>query len=127
MAAIVHLDTHIAIWLHSKDMDRFSKKALAFIGENELVISPMVMLELQYLSEIDKLAFKPNEIFDHLQNEIGLSLDNQDFGQIISESMRFSWTRDPFDRIITASASLGHAPLITADKLIRKHYKHSVW
>jgi PIN domain nuclease of toxin-antitoxin system len=37
------------------------------------------------------------------------------------------WTRDPFDRIIVAQATLKHSPLITKDETLRKHYKHCIW
>lgn len=38
-----------------------------------------------------------------------------------------SWTRDPFDRLISAHAIVANAPLITADETIRKHLSLAVW
>jgi PIN domain nuclease of toxin-antitoxin system len=39
----------------------------------------------------------------------------------------FTWTRDPFDRIITAQDMVSHAPLITKDGAILSHYKRAIW
>lgn len=48
----------------------------------------------------------------------------------ISEAMRISWTRDPFDRIITAAAMIHQAPLLTKDEMIKQalflyHLQHN--
>ena len=49
------------------------------------------------------------------------------FEAVIAEANRLSWTRDPFDRIITAHASLQKAPLLTKDTTISSHYKKAFW
>ncbi len=38
-----------------------------------------------------------------------------------------SWTRDPFDRLISAHAIVANAPLVTADETIREHLPLAVW
>ena len=38
-----------------------------------------------------------------------------------------SWTRDPFDRMITAHALSFSAMLCTRDGTIREHYQHAFW
>ena len=35
-----------------------------------------------------------------------------------------SWTRDPFDRVITAQAALEQDRLITKDRVILEKYEH---
>ena len=40
---------------------------------------------------------------------------------------QLSWTRDPFDRVITAQSAIDRNRLITKDKIIRDHYEHAVW
>jgi PIN domain nuclease of toxin-antitoxin system len=37
------------------------------------------------------------------------------------------WTRDPFDRLITAQAALGESTLLTKDDTIRTNYANAVW
>lgn len=39
----------------------------------------------------------------------------------------FTWTRDPFDRTITAQAARVGAFLLTRDETIRRHYAAAVW
>jgi PIN domain nuclease of toxin-antitoxin system len=38
-----------------------------------------------------------------------------------------SWTRDPFDRLISAHAIVANAPLITADETIRANLSLAIW
>jgi PIN domain nuclease of toxin-antitoxin system len=54
----VYLDTHVLVWLFSGDMDNFSPKAIDLIENRELLVSPMVLLELEYLHEIGRLNYK---------------------------------------------------------------------
>ena len=37
------------------------------------------------------------------------------------------WTRDPFDRLITAQAALDDSPLLTKDDTIHTYYPEAVW
>jgi PIN domain nuclease of toxin-antitoxin system len=37
------------------------------------------------------------------------------------------WTRDPFDRLITAQAAVGSDVLITKDATITANYPRAVW
>jgi len=41
--------------------------------------------------------------------------------------MRITWTRDPFDRIITATAAMHNAMLLTKDEQIRQEYDRALW
>jgi len=49
------------------------------------------------------------------------------FEAVVAESLALIWTRDPFDRLIVATAALNQAPLITRDRRIQEHYARSVW
>ena len=124
---MVYLDTHLVLWLYAGSLDLISKKVLQMLDEEELYISPIVELELQYLNEIKKTKKSSFEITDALHKEINLKICAKDFSSIIKESLRMHWTRDPFDRIIVAHASLNANTLITKDDAMRVHYKHAVW
>ena len=50
-AAVIYLDTHILVWLYGGMVDLLSEKAKTLIESEDLVISPLVELELQYLFE----------------------------------------------------------------------------
>ena len=124
---MVYLDTHLVLWLYAGSLDLISKEVLRAIEEDELYISPIVELELQYLKEIRKIKKSPSEITEALRREINLKVCVKDFHSIIRESLSVHWTRDPFDRIIVAHASLNNNTLLTKDDSIRGHYKHAVW
>lgn len=127
MENIVYLDTHVVCWLYSGQVELLSEKAKNIIEENELFISPMVKLELQYLLEIDRISVSPKEILNTLQNEISLKICDLDFQSIINKSIDINWTRDPFDRIITSNASIKNEPLITKDNTILSNYLNAIW
>ncbi|MBL1214286.1 MAG: hypothetical protein D8M61_13160 [Ignavibacteriae bacterium] len=59
--------------------------------------------------------------------EIDLQLCGKDFISIIQIAKILKWTCDPFDRIITAHASIDNDILITKNDHITKHYKNSFW
>ena len=124
---MVYLDTHLVLWLYAGFSDLISKEALQALEENELYISPIVELELQYLKEIGKIKKFPSEIIEALHKEINLKVCTKDFHGIIRESLNLHWTRDPFDRIIVAHASLNNNKLLTKDDSIRAHYKQALW
>ncbi|MBI5149757.1 MAG: PIN domain-containing protein [Candidatus Omnitrophica bacterium] len=124
---MVYLDTHLVLWLYAGSLDLISKQALRVIEEDEIYISPIVELELQYLKESKKIRKLPGEIIEALHKEINLKVCAKDFPGIIRESLGMHWTRDPFDRIIVAHASLNQNKLLTKDDSIRAHYKQAVW
>jgi PIN domain nuclease of toxin-antitoxin system len=124
---VIYLDTHTVVWLYSGDLHLFSEKACQLIEENDLLVSPLVLLELQYLFEIKRITVEPTVIFDSQTESIGLEKCRASFARVIAEAMRISWTRDPFDRIITATAMIHQAPLLTKDEVIRREYEGAVW
>ncbi len=124
---MIYLDTHVVIWLYSGDTTLFSPKAKSLIEENELTVSPIVLLELQYLHESGRLLVAPGVLYENLASTIMLTTCNLPFARIITESMTQTWTRDPFDRIITAHAIAGDAVLLTKDGTILQNYPKARW
>ncbi len=128
MEALIYLDTHVVAWLYAGHLDRLTTKAIARInGDDELRISPAVVLELEYLKEIGRLTVGGNAIVLGLSAQLGLRVCDLAFAAVIESSLDQSWTRDPFDRIIVGHAALARAPLLTKDQTIRRHYRKSVW
>jgi len=97
------------------------------IEENEIVISPIVLLELQYLRETARIQGDPIAIVDDLARIIGLAVSGSAFEEVIREACHQTWTRDPFDRVIVAHAQVDGAPLLTKDRAIRRHYRNALW
>lgn len=124
---MIYLDTHVVVWLYSGDIERISDIAKELINGNDLYISPIVQLELQYLFEIQRITEIPHVIISNLFARIGLKVCDQDFLQIITNATSLGWTRDPFDRIIVANAALHQNSLITKDQNILTNYPKAVW
>ena len=83
----------------------------------------MVRLELAYLCELKRVTATPPTILRSLATTIGLEEDTQTaWSHIIDQASELSWTRDPFDRLITAHAACLSAPLLTADSTMLKQY-----
>ena len=124
----IYLDTHVVVWLFSGETKKISNKAIEKIETSELLISPIVMLELTFLYEIKRLNYKQDEIIASLSKSIDLKICNASYASIIKQSTQLNWTRDPFDRLIVASAEYNnHSVLLSRDRLIRKNYDNAVW
>jgi PIN domain nuclease of toxin-antitoxin system len=124
---LIYLDTHIVVWLYAGQVQTFSQPIKNLINDQELYISPIVRLELKYLYEIQRVVDDSNTIITDLSNRIGLNICDKDFSAIVDQAMSLTWTRDPFDRIIVANASLSQNHLITKDQNILDHYPHARW
>jgi PIN domain nuclease of toxin-antitoxin system len=124
---IVFVDTHIVVWLFEANLERLSKNAQDCLEHSQILVSPMVQLELEFLREIKRIRHKSDYILDALLDSIGLEVSYTNFHQIVNHAKALTWTRDPFDRLITAEAMALNAPLVTLDQLIRKHYSEVIY
>jgi len=122
-----HLDTHIILWLYDKLEKKFSPKIKNLINKNDLAISPIVRLELQYLKEIKRVNEEPDIIIGYLAEKVGLVVEEVTFDTVIKLAMKLHWTRDPFDRIIVATSQMRNCYLITADQPILNNYEKATW
>ncbi|MCD6585429.1 MAG: hypothetical protein J7K96_06675 [Desulfobacteraceae bacterium] len=126
--AVIHLDTHVIIWLYARKGKGLSRRAIDAIESGaDLFISPMAFLELDLLKEIGRITVGADIICGYLKNKIGLRLCDHPFAAVIRKASTYQWTRDPFDRIITAQAAATGNALITKDTNIRDHYPRAVW
>jgi len=124
---MIFLDTHAVVWLYQKELHLFSAEALLRLEKDRLLISPAVMLELEYLFEIGRVTINAVEIVDYLTKTIGLEIDPISFLPIVEKSSALKWARDPFDRLLTAHADFRQATLLTKDKKITANYSRSFW
>ena len=125
---IVYLDTNAAVFLAQRDVARFHPRARRLIEHGSLRISPMVLLEFEYMSEIGRSALRAQDILRKLEQELGVSVCDLPFADVARAALDEKWTRDPFDRIIVTQARLnGLAPLISSDEEIAEHYPRTVW
>lgn len=95
--------------------------------ESAIALSPIVIVELAYMTEIGRLKADPEGVQANLENEFGITLSNAVFLDVCRTSLRQTWTRDPFDRLIVANAIADGARLVTADERILEHFQDAVW
>jgi len=124
---LIYLDTHVVVWLYAGLLEKFSQSVRAILNENEIRISPIVRLELQYLYEIERVKEPAQSIVADLADRIGLRVCDKDINAVISQAILLKWTRDPFDRVIVAQAALNDNILISKDQNILDRYLHARW
>ena len=124
---MIYLDTHVVAWLFAGRVDLLPRPVVELIDRDELLISPIVALELQYLFEIARTTEPAKVVVEALTRELGLKSCDLPFTEVIVEALNQSWTRDPFDRIIVSHAQLRGASLLTKDQTIRDHFTHALW
>jgi len=125
---IAYLDTHTAIRLAQGRIRAVGRDAVRLIHRADLLISPMVLLELEYLAEIGRLTVPAKDILRKLEHELGLKLCDLPFAEVAKAALDEKWARDAFDRMIVAQAKVnGLAPLISSDAKIAAHYVRTVW
>lgn len=124
---MIYLDTHIVIWLYAGLLEKFSQSIQTILNENEILISPIVRLELEYLYEIERVREPAHVLVTDIADRIGLRVCEKDFNAVVSQAIKLTWTRDPFDRLIVANAALNDSILISKDQNILDHYPHARW
>ena len=124
----LYLDTHVLVWLYDQGAQGFTSQTLGHLESAEkLLISPMVALEIEFLFEIEKITQPSSIIVHYLSENLGLSVCAKPFPSVAVQAMDIKWTRDPFDRLITAQAGLDRSPLLTKDRIIHDNYQHAIW
>ena len=123
-----YLDTQVVVWLAEERLERLTNTALDAVNEHDLVISPIVLIELNYLLQVRRILRSPLDIAKQLRTQIGLEICQLTMADIAETALFENWTRDPFDLLIVANAKAGgYAPLLTSDEKIRRHYPRAVW
>jgi PIN domain nuclease of toxin-antitoxin system len=121
------LDTHAAVFLWEGRGEIFGTGSRELLERALLHVSPLVRLELGFLREVGKLKVEPGEILGALTGEYGVTVTADPMDRLVPLAMPLSWTRDPFDRLLVATALLHEAPLITRDARIREHFAGAIW
>ena len=125
---IAYLDTQVIVWLCQKRLEKLPSAAIAAIEESELLISPMVLVELQYLYELKRIVQPAQALVRQLESQIGLLICDHPFPAVAQAALFEKWTRDPFDRMIVAHAkSNAYSQLVTSDGKIRENCSNAIW
>ena len=126
---VTYLDTHVAVWLHDGLVGKLTQAARAEIeSSNELLISPMVYLELDDWFRRKWVRYAAAKMFANLSGTFGVTMCGYPFAAVVAMAVEVDWTADPFDRVIVAQSRANEGSrLITADEPIRANYERAVW
>jgi PIN domain nuclease of toxin-antitoxin system len=127
MAPLIYLDTHVVAWMFAGRTDLIPEGVQSLVDQHELMISPAVELELQYLFELGRTAEPAKVVVEALGRDVGLKVCDLPFPKVVEVALGQSWTRDPFDRLIISQAILRGSPLISKNEPMRDHYERAVW
>lgn len=122
MTEQVHLDTHVVIWLAAGEIDRFPADLLDRMESADLVVSPVVRLEMDLLHERGKISSPASDLIDKVAVEVGIREDPTALPRIVMAAItpRKQWHNgDPYDRLILAAAIANQARLVTKDGPLR--------
>jgi PIN domain nuclease of toxin-antitoxin system len=116
------------IWLCEGRPERLSKPAVEAIQKHDLLISPAVLIELNFLLQIGRIIRNPLDLAKQLRRQLGVQICEHSFADMAETALFETWTRDPFDLLIVSHAKANkYSPLVTQDETIRKHYPKAVW
>ena len=110
-AGLILLDTNALLWLHRGH--RRSRPLLRAAGR--LYVSPASLLEVQFLVESGRVRLRPRATVSDLADDDRLLLDDPPAAAWFARALEIGWTRDPFDRLLVAHATLRGWRLATGD------------
>ena len=123
-----YLDTNVVIFLHSGNSVRLSHRAIEQIESADLLISAIVMLELEMLYEKGAVRYPASQILSDLNQQLGVAVCQLPMAVIVNSALQVKWTREPGDRLIVANAIANNeAPLVTSDRRIHEQYPNAIW
>lgn len=114
------LDTHFLIWILT-GAERIGEYPW-LDDQRPWGISPVSLLELQYLSEIGRIELDAAGLVEALQLDGRFVLDEPPLVPLIQRALPLAWTRDPFDRLLAAHSAARRIPLCTVDRLLLEHH-----
>jgi len=124
---VILIDTHIVIWLYEGLLTRIPLAVRQRLDRDALGISPVVHLEMGYLHEIGRVRPEPQSVLDELMTRIGLVIADVSAAALCRAALSITWTRDPFDRLLAAHATIANLPIVTKDERLRRHLPLAWW
>lgn len=116
----VLIDTHILLWILSGSK---RLKEVSWIKKYPYwTLSPVSLLEIQFLVEVGRLVLDFPAILQKLREDNRFKIDDLSLEEVCLAALNISWTRDPFDRLLVAHSQVRSLPFGTRDKLIREKY-----
>jgi PIN domain nuclease of toxin-antitoxin system len=114
------LDTHFLIWILT-GVERIEE--YPWLDDyRPWGISPISLLELQYLAEFGRIELDAGGLLQALELDTRFVLDEPPLIPLIQRALPLAWTRDPFDRLLAAHSVARRVPLCTVDRLLLEHH-----
>ena len=110
---MILLDTHAAIWIA-----RRHRRAAPLQRFPRLYVSPVSILEMQYLLEAGRLKGTGPNAATVMAADPRWFVDAPPAERWFLTACELGWARDPFDRLIAAHARVRAWKLATADELL---------
>ena len=85
-------------------------------------VSPISLLEAQYLAEVGRIEIENPEFTETLLNDPRFLVDEVPLLSLIRQAMQISWTRDPFDRLLSAHSAARRTPLCSVDRAVLENH-----
>ena len=114
------LDTHFLLWIVT-DAPRLAE----FPWLDRYMtwgVSPVSFLEVQYLGEVGRLDVRMQEFVTAVSNDPRFIVDDVPLLNLVHQALPLKWTRDPFDRLLSAHSAARRTPLCSVDDVIRDHH-----
>lgn len=114
------IDTHPLVWW-LLDPGKLSRTAMSILSDPvvRVHVPTMAVLEFQYLVEIGRIVTDVRDALAYISENERFALLPCD-GAVLAASLELNETRDPFDRVIAASALAYGLPLVSKDAWIRE-------
>ena len=109
---MILLDTNAVIWL----LTGHPRAATLVAGPERLALSPVSLLELQFLAEVGRIELAPGHTVSSIATDRRWRVDSPSTRALCEAALPIAWTRDPFDRLLAAHALLRRWPLATGDR-----------
>lgn len=110
---MILLDTHAVVWLA-----RGHRRARTLARAPRLYLSPATILEVQFLLEAGRLRLVAGRAPASLAEDPRWVLDDPPAARWFASACEYTWTRDPFDRLLAAHAQVRGWRLATADQVL---------
>jgi PIN domain nuclease of toxin-antitoxin system len=127
MTSFAAVDTHALIWLYEENAKAFSSRGREMLEASHIIIPSFVWLELVMMEQKGRLGHSLASLQSFIAKTLTIRALKADISKICRAAHPLTWTRDPFDRMIVAECIFHNIPLVTKDRLIRKHYKKAIW
>lgn len=114
---MILLDTNALIWL----LTGHQRAEALSSASARLALSPVSLLELQFLVEVGRIQLAPSESIATISADRRWRMDNPSASALFEAAHLLAWTRDPFDRLLAAHARLRRWRLATGDRQLLSH------